>query len=840
MPVNNLPARKQSTLLFIFAILSAVEFLIAGSMVLQIEADPKNAFLFGYSILRILLFLVNLVFCGFFLSLGILIRQKKLSFDSFQAISRRPLLAQAAAFFLFAALLWGWLSLFSSSYLYGQWIYAFERLRPFSTALGLSAFQIILAWVLSFGNLRSFRSILKQNRPLLLSFALFLIVILGTVLLISLTGLGLKPDAMFFNVPGMPLSGAQFFPLLVFLALAVIWFPGLAQRLPILKSWKFDLAIFLVIYLITAAAWNATPYPRHPDVVPPTPPHMQPYPIVDARVHDSGAISILNGYGINFKGYTDKPLYMAFLSVLHLLGGNDYWTIAFLQVCVLALIPPLLYLLGKSFHSRALGIFIAVVTLLRQRNAIILSHIIDSSNAKLLLTEVPTLLGISLFALLAFLWLRNWQHGAKPKLHLALLSGGIIGATSLIRLNPLLLFPAVGLVALLAIRKSIRVWFPQLALYTIGLLLIVLPWMISGTNPEGKPWLILKFLDVIHVRYIEPSSFNPVGQPIAFTTASGAQFRLSTGIEANLISAPAAFKHINDESSSFSEFPLFVVNHTLHNLVSSVLPLPDSIQYEDLNHLSQREYWQPENTWEGELPAAQMLLIFVNLALIAGGLGYGWVRWRWAGLLPAVLFLVYSLALGFARNSGARYTVPVDWVVFFYYGMGLILVMRLIRQLVKEDPAAAAPGERKPERAGSSSKRQLAFAFLFLILLGSVTPLAGHAIPEKENLLAAGLEAETLPQDAAQHVTEEVWANSLLMAGEVLYPHYRENHEVTFDLMTKNGLKTFRLDRNGLEREINQGQQVIVGYTIENDVEIPQFILTPTGTAVTLVWAPAP
>ena len=120
MPVNNLPARKQSTLLFIFAILSAVEFLIAGSMVLQIEADPKNAFLFGYSILRILLFLVNLVFCGFFLSLGILIRQKKLSFDSFQAISRRPLLAQAAAFFLFAALLWGWLSLFSSSYLYGQ------------------------------------------------------------------------------------------------------------------------------------------------------------------------------------------------------------------------------------------------------------------------------------------------------------------------------------------------------------------------------------------------------------------------------------------------------------------------------------------------------------------------------------------------------------------------------------------------------------------------------------------------------------------------------------------------------------------------------------------------
>lgn len=840
MPANNLPARTQSTLLFIFAILSAVEFLIAGSMVLQIEADPKNAFLFGYSLLRILLFLVNLVFCGAFLSLGMLIRQKKLSFDSFQALSRRHPLSQIAAFFLFAALSWGWLSLFSSSYLYGRWIYAFERLRPFSIALGLSAFQIILAWVLSFRNLRNFRSILKQIRPLLLSFALFLFVIFGTVLLISITGLGLKPDAMFFNVPGMPLSGAQFFPILVFLALAVIWVPGLTQHLPFLKSWKFDLAIFLLIYLITAAAWNSTPYPQHPDAIPPTPPHMQPYPIVDARVHDSGAISILNGYGINFKGYTDKPLYMTFLSVLHLLGGSDYWTITFLQVCVLAFIPPLLYLLGKSFHSRELGIFIAAVTLLRQRNAIVLSHIIDGSNAKLLLTEVPTMLGISLFALLAFLWLRDWQQGAKPKLHLALLSGGIIGATSLIRLNPLLLFPAVGLVTLLAIRKSIRVWFPQLTLYTIGFLLIVLPWMISGTNPEGKPWLILKFLDVIHVRYIEPSSFNPVGQPLAFTTASGAQFRLSTGIEANFIDTPAAIKHFSGEIGNFSEFPLFVINHTLHNLVSSVLALPDSIKYEDLNHLSQREYWQPGNTWEGELPAAQKLLIFANLALIAGGMGYGWVRWRWAGLLPAVLFLVYSLALGFARNSGARYAVPVDWVIFFYYGMGLILVMRLVRRLVKEDLAAAAPGERNPERTDSSPKRRLAFAFLFLVLLGSVTPLAGHAVPEKENLLAAGLEAETWSQDAAQHVPDEVWANSLLTVGEVLYPYYRENNEILFDLMTKSGLKTFRLDRHGLEREINQGQQVIVGYTIENDLEIPQFILTPTGTNVALVWAPDP
>jgi hypothetical protein len=43
-------------------------------------------------------------------------------------------------------------------------------------------------------------------------------------------------------------------------------------------------------------------------------------------------------------------------------------------------------------------------------------------------------------------------------------------------------------------------------------------------------------------------------------------------------------------------------------------------------------------------------------------------------LAPLLISVAYMLALGLARTSGGRYIVPVDWVTYFYFGLGLVQV----------------------------------------------------------------------------------------------------------------------------------------------------------------------
>jgi hypothetical protein len=65
-----------------------------------------------------------------------------------------------------------------------------------------------------------------------------------------------------------------------------------------------------------------------------------------------------------------------------------------------------------------------------------------------------------------------------------------------------------------------------------------------------------------------------------------------------------------------------------------------------------------------------------NLIILSIGIGAAWKRVRFAALVPLMVFLFYNLANAFARTSGGRYIVPVDWVIYFYYAIGLIEVIR--------------------------------------------------------------------------------------------------------------------------------------------------------------------
>jgi hypothetical protein len=60
------------------------------------------------------------------------------------------------------------------------------------------------------------------------------------------------------------------------------------------------------------------------------------------------------------------------------------------------------------------------------------------------------------------------------------------------------------------------------------------------------------------------------------------------------------------------------------------------------------------------------------------GLGIAWKKWRVTGLLPLFVFLTYHISNAFARTSGGRYLVPVDWVTFLYYALGIVEIIFFI------------------------------------------------------------------------------------------------------------------------------------------------------------------
>jgi hypothetical protein len=275
------------------------------------------------------------------------------------------------------------------------------------------------------------------------------------------------------------------------------------------------------------------------------------------------------------------------------------------------------------------------------------------------------------------------------------------------------------------------------------------------------------------------------------------------------------------------------VNHFLHNVVGSVLALPDSLQYEDLRHLSQRSYWQAATSSLAEIPVWQRVMISANLLLISAGLGYSWTRYRWAGLVPLMIFLVYALSLGLARNSGARYITPIDWVLFFYYGLGIVQGLTVIRRFAIS--SVVNPVETMPaaENLAGPPRYALTGVLVGLILAGSLVPLANLAIPAQRG---TANNAQTLSSQAAQQVPADLLAGSDLVNGDVLYP-YLKTSGLSFKLLTPKGLLSLSINPDQMRRGLNAGESVIVGLQGEAEDLQMVFILTNAGAQSELIWS---
>lgn len=690
-------------------------------------SEPKSAVLLGYSVERLVLISAALALCLLFGSLWISAWRGAGWAQKAASVLRGNtwLLVSAAALCLM-----GWTLTWLPGERWGRLQAAALRLQPFFIWLAVFGAQslALILWQRRSDLHQRVRALWQEDRPSVLASLVPLTAIIFIWVFIALTRLGVTPDFVTWGGVGAPLLALQ---------MLILWLAGAALlliRAPARRVKAGEILLCLALWLAASSTWLALPFVDNYFAPAPLPPNFERYPYSDAYHYDLPAQTLLAGEGYNNRATISRPLYSAFLAGLHALAGQNYDDVIRLQVLVFGVYAPLLYLLGKSLHSRRLGLLLALAGILREANTIAGSAWLEASHSRLMMTDFPTAIFILGSALLVIEWLKRPASGFRR----ALCAGGVLGLSLLLRFNTLLLVPAALGNALLVYGRRWRRLLGAAALFLLALLAAILPWMGRNARYTGVFALDdLKVRLVIDTRYrVTPSPIPPV--PTRTGTAPSPTLPAATPTTPLPSATPAPTVLPSPAAPASQPFWLAVLRftsaHFLHNLATTALILPARFELSTLKGaiLSQPYF---SETWLGDLPGATGLLLFANLALTALGIGVTWRRWRWVGMTPLVFNLAYNLSNALARTSGWRYTLPVDWVYLFYYLAGLLTLTAWGLTLL------GFQSERLPDRADGKDtpaecplrKRivQSTLICLGFLAAGALVPLPEAVIPPR-------------------------------------------------------------------------------------------------------------
>ena len=812
--MDNIFTKKETIIL---GVVGFVQFVAASIFTATISKD-SSSFLLGFSkarlaLLGVMIFLALLCLACSYLSF--------FHWDKVKAfITRNEKKIFYTCISLFIGTFIFFILVFNSPVILGKNYDAyFERLFP----LAASSFLLMVEGV-GFHLIKKSRQIdpqqsrnflLCQNKPVGI-----LTLILFAMLLVSyLSKFGLLLETRYWNVPGIPVGPQQF--MLVFILFTILYFLHLKSprigKLLLDKKVIFLLAI--IVYFAAVIIWGNTPLERHFFSLVPAAPDFQPYPHSDARLHDLGALSVLMGKGIFFHHYTDKPMLMVIFTVAHLFAGNDYLLLQNVLVAFLAVIPVIIFLTGVKFHHPVFGLFIAFITIIQQKNAILLSTIVASVNVKLEVTETFTLLGIGFLVLVLFLWSKT-----KSEKYI-FLAGVIVAAISLIRMNPLFYMPAICLLILIVFWKAWKIFLKQLLLLCIGFLLVFSPWLITGTDPEGVPWAMVKIIDVINNRVAptleEHLTISEQESPMeAFVFENEEKIpQILQSIEQLEIlevermslfpvnSLPFA-GDITEEAGLETTYLYLFANHFIHNIDTLFLSLPDGMLTQDIHSIAQREYLHDGNNWNGVLPGKQILLILINFSLFSMGLYYGWKKHSWSGLMPAFCMITYVLSISIALTSGGRYIVPINWILYFYYLFGIVFLFDWFTALIKSERMSFS---KAPETRIDFGKWSWPSIIILVAIFSSMIPIANKVLP-------LVISRPTISQQAYE-------PDHAYLEGILFYP-YIMNDVLSFEIIEGANMRSVKVLQNDIkDPSIRLVHEESVLFSVNPNNEITELIL---------------
>jgi len=557
-----------------------------------------------------------------------------------------------------------------------------------------------------------------------------------------------------------------------------------------LKPQRIDLLIGLILWVTSIILWFNIP--THPNwfVSEPRPPNFENYPSSDAFVYDSSAQFLLVGEG--FKSWTEpyvrRPIHTLYLAALHLVVGQNYDSVIFLQIVILALLPVLMYYMVKALYSRSAGVIAAVLIILREVNSIAIAGNITTSNVKLLMSDLPATIAVVGFVLIVITWFQNIE---KKPLY-PLIAGGALGIPVLIRFETAILLVPLGIVSalLFGLRKNLQFWLKNMLLFILGLMLVLTPWIWRNWRSTGLLFIDspTHSYDLINLRYLQDPDAKKAWLPLIVDikyNGEGSQTSAPTPIspqsskpeDAVIPPDPSipldATPPPTDRNEQLTEFniatsqqaidlfkndpPLYAsvfMTHYLNSQIQTLLVLPTSfrvfesltgffghkslstLQYECcsvIDYTRRMPYWRK---WGGAIPREALIPLIVNLLLIAIGLNVAWRRNRLVGITPLIFAFTYILGNAIFRNSGGRYILPVDWISIPYFSIGLAyLSKKCVSKIANMDLAESLDSTSAPSLT-TRSHSEINFLrsprfytiSISLLLLGALLPIVEWTI----------------------------------------------------------------------------------------------------------------
>lgn len=579
-----------------------------------------------------------------------------------------------------------------------------ERLTPLACWLTVSAFE--LATMLVWQNRAEMAESLQPAGKMLRVALICLLVTTLLAFFVSLLPAARKDGS--WGGPATPLLEWQIL-LALLAALLALLSPNLSIRwrgvsLPI------EPLIPILIYLFTCLLWLSQPIIPGFFATPPRAPNFEIYPFSDALIYAQYAQSALTGHGFLWPDVPARPLYIAFLTWLHALAGQDYTHVIVLQTLVLAAFPAVLYLVGKELGGRPLGLGLAILAALRDLTANIAAPFaLNYTYSKLFFSEIPAALLISIFTLLSIRWMR----AAHRTPHSALFLGCLLGLAALVRLQSVVLLLAVLPIGFFVI-KNRRSWAFGSALIVLGMALTIAPWLVRNAVATGG--LVLD---------------NPISQTMTLA-------RRWSGDNGNDLIPQLPNEGMAQYSSRMSALAFESLRQRPAQIISAAIGHFVNSETDNLLLFPARDrinnpaelLWPQHAFWQGNTPQP---FVIVYLCLFCLGLAAAWHKNRLVGLLPLVISLIYNAWTALFLSSGDRFLVPVDWAVYFYLFFGLLTLVSLIfagREHVSAWMAVRYNGEPADGWAGPVSVRGLLLTATFILLLGASLPLTEFSFPK--------------------------------------------------------------------------------------------------------------
>ena len=549
----------------------------------------------------------------------------------------------------------------------------------------------------------SFRSTIKTDkRKWLLTLILMMIAaVIGFI--VSKTRLGLVQENAFWGKPTVALLEWH---ILCAFAACLLWFCLEHFTVSGIPD-KVKAFLPMIIWLFAVVIWTAIPNQNGFFSPAGRAPNFETYPFSDGSFYGHYARAAAAGMGFKGNDIPPRPLYIAFLTGLHLISGNQYDRIIFFQTLVLGLLPVFVFLCGRDLHSYEAGIAAALLVILRETHAILVAPFGHNvSTTKYFFADLPTALVCSAFIWLVIRWQKSDDISKTPRWALA--AGCALGAMVLIRTQSFFLVLMLFFTLIPAFRNSFSRGVKEVLVFAAALVICIAPWLLRSHRITGQ-----FVFDHPRTQTAEMArSYNFDKEDLS---------QLPGENDGDYTQRMTAFI----AASMRKHFPTvagFVTAHFLNSEISNFRLFPLRDRLNDLDELwkSREAYW--ELLENGNLTLYNLIFLGLGIFVWAVGVSACQQRSPGAGLIPLAAITVFNFSTALGRYSAGRYLIPTDWVMMLYFAVGTADFLSMVFR--------AGGGDIHP--AGNTGESAPAYwaSALCLFVIAAAIPVCDRMIPQ--------------------------------------------------------------------------------------------------------------